>query len=91
VNFLQKLQNLPEPKRKIIFWLIVIIFCLGLLFWWTQITQMRLKSFKTEKLREELRLPRFEEELKGLQKFETPEISEEELKELEESLKETQP
>jgi Na+/melibiose symporter-like transporter len=89
VSILGKFQNLPESKRKIIFWVIIVVVGLGLLFWWVKITQMRLKSFKTEKIREELRLPKFEEELKGLQKFETPEISEEELKELEESLKET--
>ena len=90
MNFLQKLQNLPEFKRKIIFWVIIVIVGLGLLFWWAQTTQMRLKSFKLEKLKEELRLPNFEEELKELQKSETPEISEEELKELEESLKENE-
>jgi len=90
MNFLRKLQNLPELKRKIIFWLVIIFISLGLLFLWTQITQMRLKSFKIEKLKEELKIPQFEEELRGLQKFETPEISEEELKELEEALKEVQ-
>ena len=91
MNLLQKLQNLPESKRRIIFWLVLVIVGLGLLFWWVQITQLRIKSFKVEEFREELRLPQFEEELKGFQEFEMPEISEEELKELEESLKETQP
>ena len=91
MNFLNKIQNLPEGKRKTIFWLIIIIVGISLLIWWAKNLEMRIKSFKSEKLREELRLPQFEEELKGLQKFETPEINEEELKELEESLKETQP
>ena len=87
MNFLQKLQNLSESERKIIFWLVVVIIGLGLLFWWVQTTQLRIKSFKAEKFREELEVPQFEEQLKGLQEIEMPEISEEELKELEESLK----
>lgn len=68
-ELLEKIQNLPESKRKMIFWMIVIIFCFGLLFWWIRTTQTRLKSFKIEKLKEELRLPQFEEELKRLEKY----------------------
>jgi len=90
MKFVERLQNLPEEKRKIIFWLIVIIIGLGLLFWWGRITKIRIKSFEPEKFGEELRLPQFEEELEELQKLETPEISEEELKELEETIKEEQ-
>ena len=91
MNFLNKIQNLPEGKRKTIFWLIIIIVGISLLIWWAKNLEMRIKSFKSEKIKEELQLPKLEEELKSLPKFEVPEISEEELKKLEEILKETQP
>jgi len=90
VNFLERIQNLPERKRKTIFWLIVIIIGISAFVWWAKNLETRLKSFKSEKIKEELHLPELEEELENLPKFEMPEIPEEELKELEEILKETQ-
>jgi len=90
MKFVEEIQKLPEKKRKTIFWLIVIIVGSGLLFCWVRITQIRIKSFEPKKFGEELRFPQFEEELKELQKFEMPEISDEELKELEETIKEEQ-
>lgn len=91
MNFLNKIQNLPEGKRKTIFWLIIIIVGISLLIWWAKNLETKIKSFKSEKIKEELQLPKLEEELKSLPKFEVPEISEEELKKLEEILKEAQP
>jgi len=91
MNFLNKIQNLPEEKRRTIFWLIIIIVGISLLIWWAKNLEMRIKSFKSEKIREELQLPKLEEELKSMPKFEMPEISDEELKKLEEILKEIQP
>jgi len=79
VNFLERIQNLPERKRKIIFWLIVIIIGISAFAWWAKNLETRIKSFKSEKIKEELQLPELEEELKNLPKFEVPEISEEEL------------
>ena len=93
MNFLHKLQNLPEQKRKIILWIAVIV--VGILFFTFYIknVQQRLKSFKAEELQQGLKIPELQEELKELPKFEMPkleipEISEEELKKLEEILKE---
>jgi hypothetical protein len=90
VNFLERIQNLPERKRKTIFWLIVIIIGISAFAWWAKNLETRIKSFKSEKIKEELQLPELEEELKNLPKFEIPEIPEEELKEIEEIFKETQ-
>ena len=87
MNFLNKIQNLPERKRKTIFWLIVIIVGIFLLIWWVKNLQTHIKSFRSEKIQGGLQLPELEEELKNLPKFEVPEISEEELKKLEEILK----
>ena len=91
MEFFKKIQNLPEEKRKVIFWLAVIIIGISLFLGWVKSLEMKIKSFRTEKIKEELQLPKLEEELKSLPKFEVPEISEEELKKLEEILKETQP
>jgi len=87
LNFLNKIQNLPEEKRKTIFWLIVIIVGISLLIWWAKNLETRIKSFKSEKIKEELQLLKLEEELKSLPEFEMPEISDEELKKFEETLK----
>lgn len=91
MNFLNKIQNLPEKKRRTIFWLIVIIVGIFVFVWWAKNLEIRIKSFKSEKIKEEFRLPKLEEELKSLPKFEIPEISDEELKRIEETLKEAQP
>lgn len=88
MKFIERIQNLPEEKRKTIFWLIVIIVGISLLIWWAKNLETRIKSFQSEKIKEELQLPKLEEELKSLPKFEMPEISEEELKKFEEILKE---
>lgn len=66
MNFLHKLQNLPEQKRRIILWLVLIIVGLGLLNWWVKNFQGKLKSFEMEEFKKELELPSLEEELKNL-------------------------
>lgn len=93
MEFLKKIQNLPEAKRKLILWTIVVILALVLFVWWVQGVQKTLKSFRKEELRQHLQLPVLEEELKKLPKFEmpqfeTPEISEKEWEELEKELSE---
>jgi len=90
-SYLDYVRGLPEEKRKVIFWLAVIIIGISLFLGWVKSLEMKIKSFRTEKIKEELQLPKLEEELKSLPKFEVSEISEEELKKLEEILKETQP
>jgi len=92
MEFLRKIQSLPESTRKIILWGIVIIIGLGLLALWIKNFQQKIKSFQTEELKEELKLPSLQEELKGIPKIEIPKLeipenSEEELKQLEEELK----
>ncbi len=69
MNFLHKLQNLPEQKRKIILWLVLIIVGLGLLSLWVKNFQGKLKSFEVEEFKEELELPLLGEELKKLPKI----------------------
>lgn len=75
MKFLEKIQNLPERKRKIILWLIIIIIGLALFVFWAKNFQRKLKSFEKEKFKEELQLPSFQEKLKEIPKIEIPKIS----------------
>jgi len=79
MNILEKIQNSPERIRKTIFWTVIIIVGIFLLIWWSRNTALKIESLKVEKLKEELRIPFLEEELKKMPKIETPEIKEEEL------------
>jgi len=90
MSFLKKIQNLPENKKKLILWSIVIIIGILLFTFYFKNVQQRLKSLKSEEIKEQLKIPEFQEKLKGLPKIEMPEISEEELKQLEEIMKETE-
>lgn len=84
MTFLKKIQNLPEEKRRIILWSIVIIVGFFIFALWIKNTQGKLKSFP----KEESKIPSLRQELQGLPRIELPEINEEELKKLEEIIKE---
>ena len=45
MNFLEKIQNLPEAKRRIILWLVVVLIGLVLIFWWGKGFQEKIKNF----------------------------------------------
>lgn len=60
MDFLEKIQSLPEKKRKIILWLTVIIVSLALLTLWVRNFQQRIKSFEIEEFKTELKLPKLE-------------------------------
>ena len=84
MNFFEKIQNLSEGKRKIILWSAVIIIGLPLFILWVKNAQEKLKSFP----KGESKIPSLRQELQGLPRIELPEINEEELKKLEEMIKE---
>ena len=87
MNIKEMIDNLSDRKRKIIFWLIIILVGLSLLIVWLKTTEMRLKRFRAEKLEKELNLPLFRKNLENLPKFELKikmQNTDEELKKLEE-------
>lgn len=91
MNILQKIQNLPEKKRKIILWAAVIIIGILLLTFYIKNVQQRLKSFQGGGFKQGLKIPELQEALKKvpkleMPKLEIPKISEEELKKLEEEM-----
>ena len=65
----------------------VILVGLGLLFLWGKNFGQKIKSLPGQKFLEELKLPKFQEELRGL---EMPKMGEEELKKIEEMMKEAE-
>ncbi len=60
MKFLERIQQLPEKKRKVILWSIVTILAISLLFWWFNGFQDRIKGFQKEEFIEELNLPEIE-------------------------------
>lgn len=72
MNFLKKVQTLPESKKKIILWSVVIIIGLALFILWVKNAQEKFKIFQGGGLN----LPSLREELKGMPKIEMPETSE---------------
>lgn len=76
MSFFKKLQNLPESKRKIILWVIVIIISLILFIFWVKNVQKTLKNFPKEELKEKLQFPSFQEQSKEMPEIEIPKIEE---------------
>jgi len=88
LDFLNKLRNQPEHIKKIILWAtVVIIGLIMLVLWWFFIFQKTIKSFNSEKLKENFNIQGLEDQIQNLQKVELPKISEEDAKKIEEELK----
>jgi len=65
MNFLKRIQSLPESKKKIILWSTVIIIGFTLFILWVKNVQEKLKIFQGEGLN----LPSLKEEFKGMPKI----------------------
>lgn len=72
MNFLEKIQNLPEQKRKVILWAVVVILGIGLLTFYIKNIQQKFKNIGKEELQKQLRLPELQEKLRQVPKFEIP-------------------
>ena len=81
MNILEKVRALPESKRKIIFWVLIIIFSILFLFFWVKRAKKILEQFEKEEIGSQITPPSFE----GIE-FSEIEIKES-LKELEELIK----
>jgi len=80
-EYLKRIQNLPLLKKKVIFWIIIIILGLILLFLWIINIRQTIKAYPKEKFLEQIKPPKIGEELEKLPKFEIPEEKIEEIKE----------
>lgn len=90
MSFLKRIQKLPVEKKKIILWAITIISALLLFGLYIFNMKKMIKSFEGEKLKEQFQTEKLEENLKKIEvpKIEIPQPSEEELKQMEEMMKE---
>ncbi len=60
MDFLKKLQSLPEKKKRIILWTAVIVLGAFLSFFIIRNLQEKLKDFKTEELKNDLNLEKLD-------------------------------
>lgn len=74
MNILDRLRGLPEKKKKIILWAIMIIVAIFLFKLYIQNIQKGIKYIDGEKIKEELHIPELEQSLKELPKFEIPSV-----------------
>jgi len=77
---LKKIQSLPLIKRKIIFWVVIIVFGLIIISLYIINIRHTIKTFSIEKSLQELKLPEIKKEL---EKFD----SERKVKEIKENIK----
>jgi hypothetical protein len=54
---LKNIQNLPEARKKTILWILMVIFCVILVFFFIKITKSNLKDLGSDKLKEGLNFP----------------------------------
>ncbi|OGZ18571.1 MAG: hypothetical protein A2175_01840 [Candidatus Nealsonbacteria bacterium RBG_13_42_11] len=69
MNILQKIQNLPEGKRKIILWGTVIIIGIALFFFWTKNAKKSFTNFDMGEFQKQLNFPKIE-----IPKFDLPDL-----------------
>jgi len=65
-SLIEKVQNLPEPKRKKILWVLIIIIGIIFFFFYVKNAQEKLKNFQIEKTGEEIHFPLLKDKLKNL-------------------------
>lgn len=74
MGFLEKLRNLPEKKKKIILWAVVVILALFLFVWYFQAARIAIQGHKASKiLEQELKIPGLQEKVGDMFKQVEPE------------------
>ncbi len=66
MNILQKIQGLSDPKKKIIFWLILIIVGFLLLFLWGKSLSKKIQNLHGQDFLEGLKFPKLQEKIKNI-------------------------
>lgn len=72
MEFLKKIQNLPEKKRKVIFWAFISILTIILIILYINIVKERIRNINIEEIKNEF--PKWEpENIPELENFNLPE------------------
>lgn len=74
MNILAKIQNLPERKKKIILWGVVIVIGIALFFFWTKNVKKSFTNFDMGEFEEQLNLPEIEIPKLDLPNFDLPDL-----------------
>lgn len=82
---MRRLQNLSEPRKKVILWSVVIVAGAALFVFWLKNVQERLENFQGGGFN----FSSLKEEIGEIPEIEMPEISGEDLKRLEDELKQS--
>jgi preprotein translocase subunit SecF len=93
MSLLEKLQNLPEKKKKIILRIMVILVGILLFTFYFKNLQEKLKILSGQEIKKQLKIEEFQGKLKELPKveipkIEVPEVSEKEWEKMKEGLRE---
>ncbi len=83
MNFLRKIQQLPEKQRTIIFWLVLILVSAALIFFWAKTAEERTRGLEGKSLFDGLDMPEWE-----MPDVNVPEINEENLNKLKQIIEE---
>ena len=87
-DFLEKIRQKSKEERKAIFWILVIFFGIAFFGFWLLTVKQQVGSLNKDKIRQDFNLPQLEEQFRNLPKLKLPEINQEELKQIEDLLKE---
>lgn len=74
MKFLEKLRNLPERQRKIIFWSILIPFAIFLFFLYGKYVEKKIKEIDVGEIEKTFQIQKLKESFEKIPKFEIPKI-----------------
>lgn len=86
MNFIKKLQNQSEKKRKLILWSIIIILSLFLGGFWINSSYKSLKNVSNINIFSGINISEIEKEIKEIQKIDFSFMTEEEIEEIKRDL-----
>jgi hypothetical protein len=85
MNFLRKIQQLPEKQRTIIFWSVLVVVSVALIFFWAKTAEKRMGGLEGKSLFDGLDMPEWE-----MPDVNVPEINEENLNKLKQIIEEAE-
>jgi hypothetical protein len=75
MNFLEKIRNLPEKRRKIILWSVMVVVAGLLIFFFVKSVGNKFSNFNAQELKNGLGIPELQEKMQELPKVEIPDIN----------------
>ncbi len=86
MDFLEKLQNQPSYKKKIIIWCVIVVIGALLLILWGTSFQKKLKSFQGKGFIENFNMPDLKAKMDSIPAMQIPGVDEKSVKKVEEEI-----